>query len=83
MRGSTGGGRASVPWWVTAADPTLPPGVRHPNIICDCCKKHGLRGMRWKCRICFDYDLCTQCYMHNKHDLTHAFERYETAHSRP
>ncbi|XP_006885898.1 PREDICTED: E3 ubiquitin-protein ligase MIB2 isoform X3 [Elephantulus edwardii] len=39
--------------------------------------------MRWKCRVCFDYDLCTQCYMHNKHDLTHAFERYETAHSRP
>nr|XP_004657805.1 E3 ubiquitin-protein ligase MIB2 isoform X5 [Jaculus jaculus] len=58
-------------------------GIRHPNIICDCCKKHGLRGMRWKCRVCFDYDLCTQCYMHNKHDLTHAFERYETAHSRP
>ncbi|XP_057640208.1 E3 ubiquitin-protein ligase MIB2 isoform X7 [Chionomys nivalis] len=39
--------------------------------------------MRWKCRVCFDYDLCTQCYMHNKHDLTHAFERYETSHSRP
>ncbi|XP_042807580.1 E3 ubiquitin-protein ligase MIB2 isoform X4 [Panthera leo] len=58
-------------------------GVRHPNIVCDCCKKHGLRGMRWKCRVCFDYDLCTQCYMHGKHDLTHAFERYETAHSRP
>uniref|UniRef100_A0A7N4NGK8 E3 ubiquitin-protein ligase MIB2 n=1 Tax=Sarcophilus harrisii TaxID=9305 RepID=A0A7N4NGK8_SARHA len=58
-------------------------GVRHPNIICDCCKKHGLRGMRWKCRICFDYDLCTQCYMNNKHDLSHTFERYETAHSRP
>ncbi|XP_037684717.1 E3 ubiquitin-protein ligase MIB2 isoform X2 [Choloepus didactylus] len=58
-------------------------GVRHPNIVCDCCKKHGLRGMRWKCRVCFDYDLCTQCYMHNKHDLGHAFERYETAHSRP
>uniref|UniRef100_F6ZI07 E3 ubiquitin-protein ligase MIB2 n=1 Tax=Monodelphis domestica TaxID=13616 RepID=F6ZI07_MONDO len=58
-------------------------GVRHPNIICDCCKKHGLRGMRWKCRVCFDYDLCTQCYMNNKHDLAHSFERYETAHSRP
>ncbi|XP_054440160.1 E3 ubiquitin-protein ligase MIB2 [Pteronotus mesoamericanus] len=58
-------------------------GVRHPNIICDCCKKHGLRGMRWKCRVCADYDLCTQCYLSNKHDLTHAFERYETAHSRP
>uniref|UniRef100_A0A7M4F3J5 E3 ubiquitin-protein ligase MIB2 n=1 Tax=Crocodylus porosus TaxID=8502 RepID=A0A7M4F3J5_CROPO len=58
-------------------------GVRHPNIICDCCKKHGIRGMRWKCKACFDYDLCTQCYMNNKHDLSHAFERYETAHSRP
>ncbi|XP_053776177.1 E3 ubiquitin-protein ligase MIB2 isoform X3 [Desmodus rotundus] len=58
-------------------------GVRHPNIICDCCKKHGLRGMRWKCRVCADYDLCTQCYLSNKHDLGHAFERYETAHSRP
>lgn len=58
-------------------------GVRHPNIICDCCKKHGLRGMRWKCRVCADYDLCTQCYLNNKHDLAHAFERYETAHARP
>ncbi|XP_034976183.1 E3 ubiquitin-protein ligase MIB2 isoform X2 [Zootoca vivipara] len=58
-------------------------GVRHPNIICDCCKKHGIRGMRWKCKVCFDYDLCMQCYMNNKHDLSHAFERYETAHSQP
>ncbi|XP_062449164.1 E3 ubiquitin-protein ligase MIB2 isoform X1 [Rhea pennata] len=58
-------------------------GVRHPNIICDCCKKHGIRGMRWKCKMCFDYDLCTQCYMNNKHDLSHPFERYETAHSQP
>ncbi|XP_044301333.1 E3 ubiquitin-protein ligase MIB2 [Varanus komodoensis] len=58
-------------------------GVRHPNIICDCCKKHGIRGMRWKCKICFDYDLCMHCYMSNKHEVAHAFERYETAHSRP
>uniref|UniRef100_UPI00398E4BB9 E3 ubiquitin-protein ligase MIB2 n=1 Tax=Pristiophorus japonicus TaxID=55135 RepID=UPI00398E4BB9 len=58
-------------------------GVRHPNIICDCCKKHGIMGMRWKCKVCFDYDLCTQCYMINKHDLTHSFERHETAHSQP
>nr|XP_046221467.1 E3 ubiquitin-protein ligase MIB2-like isoform X2 [Oncorhynchus gorbuscha] len=58
-------------------------GVRHSNIICDSCKKHGIMGMRWKCKVCFDYDLCTQCYMNNKHDLCHAFERYETAHSQP
>ncbi|XP_033898224.3 E3 ubiquitin-protein ligase MIB2-like isoform X2 [Acipenser ruthenus] len=58
-------------------------GVRHSNIICDSCKKHGIMGMRWKCKVCFDYDLCTQCYMNNKHDLSHTFERYETAHSQP
>ncbi|XP_064156928.1 E3 ubiquitin-protein ligase MIB2 isoform X4 [Anguilla rostrata] len=58
-------------------------GVRHSNIICDSCDKHGIMGMRWKCKVCFDYDLCTQCYMNNKHDLGHAFERYETAHSQP
>lgn len=63
----------------------LPPpvGVRHSNIICDSCKKHGIMGMRWKCKVCFDYDLCTHCYMNNKHDLSHTFERYETAHSQP
>ncbi|XP_051915130.1 E3 ubiquitin-protein ligase MIB2 isoform X1 [Hippocampus zosterae] len=58
-------------------------GVRHSNIICDSCKKHGIMGMRWKCKVCFDYDLCTHCYMNNKHDLSHSFERYETAHSQP
>ncbi|XP_076132832.1 E3 ubiquitin-protein ligase MIB2 isoform X2 [Alosa pseudoharengus] len=58
-------------------------GVRHSNIICDGCKKHGIMGMRWKCKVCYDYDLCTQCYMNNKHDLAHPFERYETAHSQP
>uniref|UniRef100_A0AAY5EW96 E3 ubiquitin-protein ligase MIB2 n=1 Tax=Electrophorus electricus TaxID=8005 RepID=A0AAY5EW96_ELEEL len=51
-------------------------GVRHSNIICDSCKKHGIMGMRWKCKVCFDYDLCTHCYMNNKHDLSHAFELY-------
>ena len=61
----------------------LNPGVRHSNIICDGCKKHGIMGMRWKCKVCYDYDLCTQCYMNNKHDLGHPFERYETAHSLP
>lgn len=72
-----------VGWGPVRPDPALPPGVRHPNIICDGCGRHGLRGMRWKCGVCPDYDLCTHCYMHNRHDLAHAFERYETAHSRP
>ncbi|XP_023209720.1 E3 ubiquitin-protein ligase MIB2-like [Centruroides sculpturatus] len=55
-----------------------PIGIKHPNIICDACRKHGIAGMRWKCNRCYDFDLCTQCYMSEKHDLTHPFLRLET-----
>ncbi|VDH99791.1 E3 ubiquitin-protein ligase mind-bomb [Mytilus galloprovincialis] len=55
-----------------------PVGVKHPNIICDICKTQGISGMRWKCTKCLDYDLCTDCYMNDKHDLGHAFLRLET-----
>ncbi|GAB6018437.1 hypothetical protein CHUAL_000145 [Chamberlinius hualienensis] len=54
-----------------------PIGVKHPNIICNACKKHGLAGIRWKCIKCYDFDLCTQCYMADKHDLSHTFLRIE------
>ncbi|CAH1773486.1 unnamed protein product [Owenia fusiformis] len=56
-----------------------PIGVKHPNIICDACKKQGVMGMRWKCTKCFDFDLCTQCYMADQHDLTHSFLRFDSA----
>ncbi|XP_026669972.1 E3 ubiquitin-protein ligase MIB2 isoform X2 [Ceratina calcarata] len=56
-------------------------GVKHPEIICDGCKKRGIIGIRWKCVQCCDYDLCTQCYMADVHDLTHCFERFQTANS--
>ncbi|KAK7791090.1 hypothetical protein R5R35_000511 [Gryllus longicercus] len=58
-----------------------PAGVKHPNIICDGCKKHGIAGMRWKCTRCYDYDLCTTCYMSDKHNVDHIFQRFETANS--
>ncbi|KAL7287477.1 hypothetical protein TKK_0018577 [Trichogramma kaykai] len=53
-------------------------GVRHPNIICDGCSVHGIIGIRWKCSQCSDYDLCTQCYMSDVHDLEHTFIRFFT-----
>jgi E3 ubiquitin-protein ligase mind-bomb len=58
-----------------------PIGVKHPNIICDGCKKQGVQGTRWKCTKCHDYDLCTLCYMADKHDTAHSFLRFETASS--
>ncbi|CAB0029316.1 unnamed protein product [Trichogramma brassicae] len=53
-------------------------GVRHPHIICDGCSVHGIIGIRWKCSQCSDYDLCTQCYMSDVHDLEHTFIRFIT-----
>lgn len=55
--------------------------VKHDSIICDACKTPNFFGIRWKCSQCFDYDLCTQCYMSDVHDLSHAFQRFLTANS--
>ncbi|XP_046592111.1 E3 ubiquitin-protein ligase MIB2 isoform X2 [Neodiprion lecontei] len=54
-------------------------GIKHSNIICDGCKRHGIAGIRWKCAQCIDYDLCTQCYMADVHYLNHTFQRFQTA----
>ncbi|KAI1301242.1 E3 ubiquitin-protein ligase MIB2 [Halotydeus destructor] len=56
-----------------------PIGVRHQNIVCHSCHKQGIFGMRWKCFVCPNYDMCTNCYMADKHDLDHPFVRYETS----
>uniref|UniRef100_A0A669Q2B2 E3 ubiquitin-protein ligase KCMF1 n=1 Tax=Phasianus colchicus TaxID=9054 RepID=A0A669Q2B2_PHACC len=29
---------------------------------CDACLKGNFRGRRYKCLICYDYDLCATCY---------------------
>ncbi|XP_057380632.1 E3 ubiquitin-protein ligase MIB2-like [Daphnia carinata] len=58
-----------------------PVGVKFQNIVCDGCKCQGISGMRWKCQLCKDFDLCTSCFMEDKHDLAHSFSRYENASS--
>ncbi|CAG0880694.1 unnamed protein product [Cyprideis torosa] len=57
---------------------TAPIGVRHSNISCSSCRSRGIIGMRWKCVTCYDCDLCTRCYMNNKHDLAHNFRRFDS-----
>ncbi|KAF5271379.1 hypothetical protein FQA39_LY08177 [Lamprigera yunnana] len=54
-------------------------GVKHPNIVCDGCDVQGIAGMRYKCSICYDYDLCYMCYHGDVHDLTHPFKRFDSA----
>ncbi|CAL1548125.1 unnamed protein product, partial [Lymnaea stagnalis] len=57
-------------------------GIRHPTTTCDGCNHSGIRGIRWKCLDCFDYDLCTACYGSDKHDTRHTFWRIDRASSK-
>jgi hypothetical protein len=43
----------------------------HHGIVCDSCSTSPIRGIRYKCSICRDYDLCHQCEKENKHNPAH------------
>jgi len=34
----------------------------HENVSCDGCGLSPIRGARWKCSVCADYDLCDVCH---------------------
>lgn len=55
----------------------------HTNIMCDGCNK-GIKGYRYKCLICNDYDLCSQCdstMLHPDHCMLRLpLPMYETFH---
>lgn len=53
-----------------------PAGIKHFGITCKECKRQPILGTRWKCCTCKDVNLCTICYVSDKHDLNHEFERY-------
>jgi len=52
-------------------------GFRHKHISCDGCLT-GIRGMRYKCEQCHDYDLCGSClpllHTGDLHPSTHTFK---------
>lgn len=52
--------------------------VVHNGIHCDGCESRNIRGIRYKCSNCYDYDLCGLCYRGNKHDLSHRFKRFDS-----
>lgn len=53
-------------------------GVAHSSVTCDGCFQTPVSGIRWKCAVCNDFDLCSQCYMTDKHPTEHRFLRYNT-----
>eukprot|EP00092_Neocalanus_flemingeri_P000062 GFUD01000064.1.p1 GENE.GFUD01000064.1~~GFUD01000064.1.p1 ORF type:complete len:712 (-),score=186.20 GFUD01000064.1:96-2231(-) len=64
------------PWWKQVQKNTTKTslnslGEEHPGIICSCCH-HQVRGFRYKCVVCPNYDMCGLCEdkaMHPAHDM--------------
>ena len=49
----------------------------HFTVICDGCKTKGIRGNRYKCTKCPDFDFCENCYQKNKESHGHEFKIIE------
>lgn len=43
----------------------------HMNVTCDGCGQNPIIGFRYKCSVCPDYDLCTNCEAKNVHQADH------------
>lgn len=50
----------------------------HARVSCDVCNKANFKGFRYKCLICYDFDLCSECYDKKLFD---EFDEEETGHS--
>ena len=44
-------------------------GEFHVGITCDGCEMDPIKGKRFKCLVCPDYDLCENCKMKGKRAL--------------
>eukprot|EP01017_Pseudomicrothorax_dubius_P046787 TRINITY_DN8291_c0_g1_i7.p1 TRINITY_DN8291_c0_g1~~TRINITY_DN8291_c0_g1_i7.p1 ORF type:complete len:240 (-),score=12.13 TRINITY_DN8291_c0_g1_i7:82-801(-) len=46
--------------------------VTHNDVFCDVCKTSDIKGIRYKCTTCPDFDLCSNCFPSPGHAL-HSF----------
>lgn len=52
------------------------PTVVHERIICDGCEANPIEGVRYKCAICPNFDLCSKCEETTTHE--HPFLKLKT-----
>ena len=45
----------------------------HFGYLCDGCRKNPIRGNRYKCKVCPDFDFCESCYKEQKEKHGHEF----------
>lgn len=43
----------------------------HEGVTCNACRRAHFRGKRYKCLICYDYDLCETCYEEGVTEAAH------------
>jgi len=55
--------------------PSSPEPEVHHGITCDSCTVFPIRGERWRCGICVDYDLCSACHSVGVHPESHPLKR--------
>lgn len=48
-------------------------GYAHRGVTCNSCNEQPIRGIRYRCANCVDYDLCEQCEALQIHARTHVF----------
>ena len=48
-------------------------GYVHRGVSCNSCNAHPIRGVRYRCANCVDYDLCEACETLQMHPRTHIF----------
>eukprot|EP00048_Salpingoeca_helianthica_P010134 m.144895 g.144895 ORF g.144895 m.144895 type:complete len:401 (-) comp15019_c1_seq7:99-1301(-) len=56
-----------------AADQARKEGYVHRGITCNHCRMSPLRGIRYKCANCIDFDLCENCEPQDHHCPGHVF----------
>lgn len=56
-----------------AEDRARQEGVVHRGVTCNGCDEKPIRGIRWHCANCADFDLCSNCEATNAHVKTHIF----------
>ena len=51
--------------------------VSHSHTMCMGCAMIPIVGVRYKCKVCKDFDFCENCYNENKENHQHDFEKIE------